>query len=127
MAQFTKVVLETGPDGRARFREETIALDEGTPQALLSALMPSGGLQLRMSPVGFRSSFHCTQTPQWLFVLAGQMEIGLQDGSSRVFGPGQHFYSNDTLPAGASFDATLHGHWSRQLGDEPLVTAFVRA
>lgn len=127
MTQFTKVVLETGPDGRARFREESMALSEGTPQARLSALLPSGGLQLRISPVGFRSSFHCTQTPQWLFVLGGQMEIGLQDGSTRVFGPGQHFYSNDTLPAGAGFDATLHGHWSRQIGDQPLVTAFVRA
>lgn len=127
MAQFTKVILETGADGRARFRDEVIELNEGTPQARLSALMPSGGLQLRISPVGFRSSFHCTQTPQWLFVLSGQMEIGLQDGSSRVFGPGQHFYSADTLPAGASFDAALHGHWSRQVGDEPLVTAFVRA
>ncbi|HLL12711.1 MAG TPA: hypothetical protein VK570_16735 [Rubrivivax sp.] len=126
MAQFTKVILETGPDGRARFREETIELNEGTPQARLSALMPSGGLQLRMSPVGFRSDFHCTQTPQWLFVLSGEMEIGLQDGSSRVFRPGQHFYSADTLPPGASFDDALHGHCSRQVGDEPLVTAFVR-
>jgi hypothetical protein len=126
MAQFTKVILETGPDGRARFREETIELNEGTPQARLSALMPSGGLQLRMSPVGFRSDFHCTQTPQWLFVLSGQMEIGLQDGSSRVFRPGQHFYSADTLPPGASFDDALHGHCSRQVGDDPLVTAFVR-
>jgi hypothetical protein len=54
------------------------------------------------------------------------MEIGLQDGSSRVFEPGQHFYSADTLPAGASFDDRLHGHWSRQVGDQPLVTLFVR-
>ena len=125
--RFTKVILETGPEGRARFREESIELGEGTPQARLSALMPSGGLQLRISPVGFESSFHCTQTPQWLFVLSGRMEIGLQDGSVRTFRPGQHFYSADTLPAGASFDATLHGHRSRQVGDEPLVTAFVRA
>jgi hypothetical protein len=124
---FTKVILETGPDGRARFRDEAIALTEGKPQARLSPLMPSGGLQLRMSPVGFRSDFHCTETPQWLFVLSGCMEIGLQDGSTRRFGPGQHFYSADTLPAGADFDASLHGHWSRQVGDEPLVTAFVRA
>jgi hypothetical protein len=123
---FTKVILETGPDGRARFRDEPIALTEGKPMARLSALMPSGGLQLRMSPVGFRSEFHCTENPQWLFVLGGAMEIGLQDGSSRVFLPGDHFYSADTLPAGASFDARLHGHWSRQLGSEPLVTAFVR-
>jgi hypothetical protein len=54
------------------------------------------------------------------------MEIGLQDGSSRVFEPGQHFYSADTLPAGVSFDDQLHGHWSRQVGDQPLVTLFLR-
>ena len=123
---FGKVILFTDVDGRARFREEALALDEGKPAARLSALMPSGGYQLRHSPLGFRSEFHCTENPQWVFILAGQMEIGLQDGSSRVFGPGQHFYSADLLPAGATFDARLHGHWSRQLGDQPLQTLFVR-
>ncbi|MFY7905990.1 MAG: hypothetical protein ACOVO0_07590 [Burkholderiaceae bacterium] len=123
---FTQVVLYTDIDGRARFAERQIPLTEGKPAARLSVCMPSGGLQLRRSPVGFRSEFHCTTTPQWLFVLQGQMEIGLQDGTRRVFGPGEHFYSNDTLPAGAVFDPTVHGHCSRQLGDEPLVTAFVR-
>jgi hypothetical protein len=124
---FTQVILETGPDGRARFREQALPLEQGKPMVRLSALMPSGGLQLRMSPVGFRSEFHCTETPQWLFVLGGAMEIGLQDGSSRVFLPGDHFFSADTLPAGATFNPALHGHWSRQLGTEPLVTAFVRS
>ena len=127
MTTFTQVTLFTDHDGRARFREHEIALPEGTPMSMLSALMPSGGLQLRHSPVGFRSSFHVTTTPQWVFILGGQMEIGLQDGSSRVFRAGQHFYSTDTLPAGAIFDPNVHGHWSRQLGDEPLVTAFVRS
>ena len=54
------------------------------------------------------------------------MEIGLQDGSSRVFRPGDHFYSADTLPEGAVFDPAVHGHWSRQVGAEPLTTLFVR-
>lgn len=126
MATFHQVVLFTDTDGRARFRDDTLALSEGTPVARLSPLMPSGGYQLRESPVGFRSDFHCTGAPQWLFVLQGQMEIGLQDGSVRVFGPGQSFYSADTLPEGAQFDAGLHGHRSRQLGEEPLVTLFVR-
>jgi hypothetical protein len=126
VSTFTKVILFTDTDGRARFREESIALTEGTPQAMLSALFPSGGYQLRHSPVGFRSQFHCTGNPQWLFILGGQMEIGLQDGSSRIFGPGQCFHSADTLPEGATFDPTVHGHWSRQVGDEPLVTLFVR-
>ena len=124
---FTQVLLVTDSDGRARFREQPIALGEGQPAARLSALMPSGGCQLRRSPVGFRSEFHCTGSPQWVFILRGQMEIGLQDGSSRTFGPGQHFYSADTLPAGASFDPAVHGHWSRQVGPEPLETLFVRA
>ena len=123
---FTQVLLFTDTDGRARFREEQIPLTEGKPQARLSALMPSGGLQLRLSPVGFRSEFHCTGDPQWVFILGGQMEIGLQDGTSRVFKPGEHFYSADVLPEGASFDPALHGHWSRQVGPDPLVTAFVR-
>lgn len=126
MTDFVRTVLFTDTDGRAKFREETVPLSEGTPQAALSPLMASSGYQLRRSPVGFRSTFHCTGSPQWLFVLGGQMEIGLQDGSSRRFGPGDHFYSADTLPEGATFDAAVHGHWSRQVGSEPLVTLFVR-
>lgn len=125
-AAFTRVVLFTDTDGRARFREEAVPLAEGTPQSRLTALMPSGGLQLRESPVGFRSQFHVTSTPQWVFILAGAMEIGLQDGTSRVFGPGQHFYSADLLPDGTVFDAAVHGHWSRQVGEVPLQTLFVR-
>ena len=127
MEHFTKVVLFTDTDGRARFHEAQLPLGEGTPAALLSPLFASSGMQLRLSPVGFRSQFHCTGAPQWVFILAGQMEIGLQDGSSRVFGPGQHFYSADLLPEGAVFDAKVHGHWSRQAGPEPLQTLFVRA
>ena len=123
---FTKVVLYTDADGRAKWREESIPLDEGTPQARLSKVLAASGYQLRLSPVGFRSAFHCSSHAQWVFILRGQMEIGLQDGSSRVFHPGQHFYSADLLPEGAAFDAAVHGHWSRQLGPEPLVTLFVR-
>jgi hypothetical protein len=126
MSTFTQVILFTDTDGLARFREESIALTEGKPAARLSALRPSGGYQLRQSPIGFHSEFHCTENPQWVFILGGQMEIGLQDGTSRVFSPGEHFYSADRLPSGATFDATVHGHWSRQVGPDPLVTVFVR-
>ena len=126
MNHFTQVILYTAADGRAAFREEHIALNDGKPQVLLSSLRPSGGYQLRHSPVGFRSNFHCTETSQWVFILSGQMEIGLQDGSVRVFHPGQHFYSADTLPAGTNFDAQVHGHCSRQVGPDALQTLFVR-
>ena len=126
MTEFIKTILYTDPEGRARFREETVELSEGSPATRLSALRPAQAYQLRESPLGFRSEFHCTGTPQWVFVLSGEMEIGLQDGSSRRFGPGQHFYSADTLPDGATFDPKLHGHWSRQVGPLPLQTLFLR-
>jgi hypothetical protein len=127
MAHFTQVILFTDTDGRARFREESIPLNEGNPQSMLSQVFASGGFQLRHSPVGFRSSFHCTGAPQWVFILSGQMEIGIQGEVSRIFHPGQHFYSADVLPEGAVFDPTVHGHWSRQVGPDPLQTLFVRA
>ncbi|HUL94206.1 MAG TPA: hypothetical protein VLV56_17850 [Burkholderiales bacterium] len=126
MPTFRKVVLYTDRDGRAKFREEEVALPEGTPQAMLSEVFGSSGYQLRHSPVGFRSQWHCTPKPQWVFILGGEMEIGLQGGSSRVFKPGEHFYSADTLPEGATFDPKVHGHWSAQRGGSPLVTLFVK-
>jgi hypothetical protein len=127
MHTFAKVVLYTDRDGRARFREEEVLLGAGTPQALLSPVYPCTGYQLRHSPVGFRSDWHCTGAPQWVFILQGGMEVGLRDGSSRLFLPGEHFYSSDTLPAAAAaFDAAVHGHWSAQRGPDPLVTLFLK-
>ncbi len=126
MPHFQKVSLLTGVDGRAYWAEEPVELDQGTAQAALSSVRASGGYQFRESPVGFRSTFHCTGAPQWVFILRGVMEIGLQDGSVRQFHPGDHFYSADLLPAGEVFDATKHGHWSRQAGPVPLQTLFVR-
>lgn len=127
MESFTKLILFTDREGLARFREEELLLTEGTPQAALSPVYPSSGYQLRRSPVGFRSDWHCTPAPQWVFILEGEMEIGLRDGSTRVFRPGDHFFSSDTVPAGAAFDPAVHGHWSAQRGPRPLVTLFVKA
>ena len=132
LAVFQQTILYTGPDGRARFKEEAIPLSQGKPAAVLSEVFASGGYQLRRSPLGFRSEFHCTGAPQWVFILEGQMEIGVHGdaqspgGYSRVFGPGSHFFSADLLPEGAVFDPAIHGHWSRQVGDQPLTTLFLR-
>ena len=126
MTDFTKVVLFTDIDGKAKFKEETVAMGEGTPQSQLTEIFTAQGYQLRFSPVGVRSQFHVTGKPQWVFILSGQMEIGLQDGTSRLFKAGEHFYSADTLPEGASFDPAVHGHWSRQVGEEPLRTLFLK-
>ena len=127
MPTFEKIVLYTDANGFARFRTELIDLAGGSEAAALSDLMSSGGYQLRCSPVGFRSQFHCTVTAQWVFILQGQMQIGLQDGSIRTFTTGQHFYSADHLPEGETFDKNVHGHWSAQAGTQALQTLFVRS
>ncbi len=124
--KFKKTILYTNTQGFAEFRQEEIDLDQGSEQARLCALQSSQGYQLRQSPVGFKSDFHVTTIPQWVFILSGEMQIGLQDGSSKTFHPGEHFYSADLLPAGSVFNPQIHGHWSRQVGDVPLVTLFVR-
>jgi len=126
MQTFTKVILYTDDEGFAQFREEEVALSTGSARSMLSELQTSGGYQLRHSPIGFSKEFHCTRDPQFVFILSGVMEISLQDGSSKTFTPGQHFYSSDRLPEGETFDPTIHGHQSRQVGDEPLETLFLR-
>ncbi len=126
MPAFTQVELFTDVDGRARFRDITIPMPDGSDKARLSAIIPATGLQFRESPVGFTNEFHCSPKPQWLFVLAGAMEIGLQDGTTRTFSAGQHFLSADTLPEGATFDDKVHGHRSAQVGSTPLVTLFIK-
>jgi len=127
MQLFTKTILYTDHQGFAQFREQDVELSQGSPRSMLSALSPCGGYQLRRSPVGFTKEFHCTKDTQFVFILSGVMQISLQDGSSKTFTPGQHFYSSDLLPEGETFDPTIHGHQSRQIGDQPLETLFLRA
>ncbi|RVC73630.1 hypothetical protein EN766_20365 [Mesorhizobium sp. M2A.F.Ca.ET.046.02.1.1] len=125
MNQLTKVILYTDENGRSRFREEKLGLSEGTPQIQTTALAPCKASQFRYSPVGFYFDFHCSDRPLWVVVLQGEMEISLQDGSSRAFKPGDCFFAENLLPEGAEFDSAIHGHTSRQVGPDPLVTLFV--
>lgn len=125
--EFTQVVLEAGPDGRSRFREEPLSLQEAKPGLFLSAAMPGGKVMLRNSPPGYAMDFHRTVSPQWTFMLSGALEIGLPDGSSRVFRAGDVLYATDMAPSGVPFDPSIHGHNSRTVGDEPVVAVLVRA
>jgi len=123
---FVKHVLECGPDGRSRFREEVVATQEAKPMLFLSVPESGGKVVLRHSPPGFVMDFHPTNKAQWTFVLSGALQIGLPDGTKRVFRAGDVLYSTDITPAGVTFDGRVHGHDSRVLGDEPVVAVLVR-
>lgn len=126
MELFKKIILFTDNDGFAKFKEENIVLSEGNSITALSQGLSTNEFQLRRSQIGFKSKFHCTEEPQWLFVIKGIMEITLQDGTKRQFKAGEHFYSADLLPEGVVFDENKHGHSSAQVGDEVLETIFIR-
>ena len=118
--------LNTNQNGLAYWDEEMILMDEGNSITKLSKVMESKGHQLRYSPVGFSSEFHCSTEPQYVFILQGQMKITLQDGSYKIFVPGQYFYSNDLCPNDEIFDVKKHGHKSENIGNLPLVTLFIK-
>jgi uncharacterized cupin superfamily protein len=51
-----------------------------------------------------------------VIILSGELEIGLGDGTTRRFGPGDARLVEDT---------TGQGHTTRAVGDTPVVTAVV--
>ncbi len=60
--------------------------------------------------------WHPAPRRQFVIILAGQLEIGLGDGSKHVFGPGDARLVEDT---------TGKGHTTRVLGGKPCVTATI--
>jgi hypothetical protein len=66
--------------------------------------------------VGRFLDWHPAPRRQFVIILSGQLEIGCGDGSKQVFGPGDARLVEDT---------TGKGHTSRQVGNEPCVTATI--
>jgi hypothetical protein len=123
--KFKKVELYTNESGYSQFRELEIELNEAGNIGFLSDDLSASNYQLRHSPIGYKSDFHNSTTPQWVFILSGTMRIGLRDGTHRDFKAGESFYSNDTPPA-ANVAKSVPGHNSAQVGSEPLQTLFLR-
>ena len=73
-------------------------------------------ISFREWPAGQFLDWHPAPRRQFVIILSGQLEIGCGDGSKHVFGPGDARLVEDT---------TGKGHTTRQLGNEPCVTATV--
>ena len=66
--------------------------------------------------VGTVMDWHPAPRRQLVVHLAGQLEIGLRDGTTHVFGPGS---------ARLMDDVTGPGHLTRVVGAEPVVQAIM--
>ena len=105
----TRMRIYTGHDGQTHFDPSA---GRGEPQ-----YCASGGCQPRVSlfPADYWSDWHTAPRRQYIFILAGQMEIGVGDGTMRRFGPGDVVLADDL---------TGQGHTTRSLG-VPRISATV--
>ena len=65
---------------------------------------------------GPMQDWHPAPQRQFVIILSGSLEIGFEDGSKRVFGPGDARLVEDT---------TGKGHTTTALGNEPCITATI--
>lgn len=65
---------------------------------------------------GVLQDWHPAPQRQFVVILSGQLEIGFEDGSKKVFGPGDARLVEDT---------TGKGHTTIALGDKPCITATI--
>ena len=97
------VRIYTGDDRQSHM--EDLELPEGEVERI--ATKPGEDLVFRVSPENSFSDWHHPTRRQYLFVLAGRMEISVGDGSSR------QFQTDDVLLAE---DMTGQGHVTKAIG-----------
>ena len=65
---------------------------------------------------GVMQNWHPAPQRQFVIILSGSLEIGFEDGTTKIFGPGD---------ARLVEDITGKGHTTIALGNEPCITATV--
>lgn len=103
--------LYTGDDGQSHIDD----LDLETSDELKSERATTS-IGFTTWPAGRFIDWHPAPRRQYVILLSGQLEIGLGDGTTRRFGPGDARLVEDT---------TGQGHTTRVVGDGPTITAVV--
>jgi hypothetical protein len=78
--------------------------------------MDTTNIKFGLRPPGVIQDWHPAPQRQFVIILSGQLEIGFEDGSKKVFGPGDARLVEDT---------TGKGHTTIALGNEPCITATI--
>ncbi len=103
--------LYAGSDGQSHIEEVSLAdhpeLKEG---------MDAKNINFQEWPPGRFIDWHPAPRRQYVISLSGQIEIGLGDGTTSRYGPGDARLVEDT---------TGQGHTTRVVGDQPSITAVV--
>lgn len=103
--------MYTGDDGETHLEEQSL-----DSHPVLKDQQATQHIFFReMEPHRF-VDWHPAPQRQYVIILAGELEIGFGDGSTRRFGAGDARLVEDT---------TGHGHTTRAVGDGPVLTAVV--
>ena len=106
------VRIYTGDDGQTHFED----LDLPADRAIHSGMQVTPGVNFRQFEPGYFSDWHTAPRRQYVITLAGEMEIGIGDGTKRRFGAG------DVLMAD---DLTGQGHTTAVVGDQPRISVTI--
>src|SRR5256714_6182241 len=106
------VRIYTGHDGQTHFEDLPLPAEESHNVALQAG----ANLVFRCFPADYWSDWHTAPRRQYIFILTGQMEIGIGDGTTRCFGPGDVVLADDL---------TGQGHTTRSVG-VPRISALCR-
>ena len=103
--------LYSGDDGQSHLEEMDL---ESHPE--LTSLQNASGIVFRRAEPGHFVDWHHAPRRQFVITLAGEVEIGLGDGSVHRFGPGN---------VNLAEDLTGKGHTTRVVGNVPRITATI--
>jgi hypothetical protein len=109
----TRIIVRiyTGHNGQTHSEDLPLA----TEKNYNVALQAGASLVFRCFPADYWSDWHTAPRQQYIFILVRQMEIGIGDGTTRRFGPGDVVLADDL---------TGQGHTTRSLG-VPRISATV--
>jgi uncharacterized cupin superfamily protein len=100
-------------DARGHARSERVDLAT-TPEWLKG--LDTTSIRFGVREPGVLQDWHPAPQRQFVIILSGQLQIGFEDGSTEVYGPGDARLVEDT---------TGKGHTTIALGDEPCITATI--
>ena len=106
------VRIYTGEDGESHFEELDLPYEK-IADAERTAMQEATGIQFRRTSPGTFHDFHVAPRRQYVITLEGQAEIGLGDGTKRIFNAGDVELADDL---------TGRGHTTAAVGDKPRVS-----
>ena len=101
------VRIYTGSDGESHFEDMDIPYEK-VADAERTAMESATGIQFRRTPPGNFIDWHIAPRRQYVITLEGQAEIGIGDGTKRIFNPGDVLLADDLT--GRGHTTGVHGN-----------------